>query len=75
VLFQNMMRIWRRTFQTASLLVLLALVVLGYAVFLPDQRRGLWWAWTCVAVVLTIALIYGLCRWIRTSRPILGTQD
>jgi hypothetical protein len=39
VLLQNMMRIWRRTF-VATLPVLLALVVLGYAVFVPDQRKG-----------------------------------
>jgi hypothetical protein len=73
VLFQNMMRIWRGTF-AATLLVLLALVVLGYAVFVPDQRKGLWWAWTSVSVVVTLGLI-DLLPVDRYQPTGVGTQD
>ena len=69
VLYQNMMRIWNRTFVPATVLVGLAVILLAQASLRPDSPRD-WWV--LPAAVVELALVMA---WTRVNRPRLGTQD
>jgi phosphohistidine phosphatase SixA len=66
VLYQNMMRIWRNLFTTASVLVAFGISALGYAALQVDLLPAL--IYGVVLVTLTLA-------WIWWSRPLLGSED
>jgi hypothetical protein len=63
VLYQNMVRVWKRLFTPAAWAVIGGMLVLAYAVFHPP-----WY------VVVLILLLLGIFSWYyRRSRPVLGT--
>jgi hypothetical protein len=66
VLYQNMMRVWRNLFTSASLLVGAAIALLGYGAL---RLRP----WQALAVGVPTLLIVGF--WVWWSRPILGSED
>jgi len=66
ILYQNMMRVWRNLFTSASLLVGVAISLLGYAAL----RIRLW---QVLAIAVPVLLIVGLWAW--WSRPVLGSED
>ena len=66
ILYQNMMRVWRNLFTSASFLVGFAIVLLGYAAL----RLRLWQA---LVVGVPVLLVVGL--WVWWSRPVLGSED
>jgi broad specificity phosphatase PhoE len=66
ILYQNMMRVWRNLFTSASLLVGAAISLLGYAAL----RIRLWQVF---AIAVPVHLIVGLWAW--WSRPVLGSED
>lgn len=66
VLYQNMMRVWRNLFTSASLLVGAAIALLGYGAL---RLRP----WQALAVGVPGLLIVGF--WVWWSRPILGSED
>jgi phosphohistidine phosphatase SixA len=69
VLYQNMMRIWMRTFISATVLVALALLAFCLAILKPSK----WFDWWPLAAALVGALL--LFAWSYASRPRLGAQD
>jgi hypothetical protein len=69
VLYQNMIRIWNRTFVPATALVGVALVLFGQAILHPGKLSD-WWP-----IPASILGFVALTTWIRLSRPRLGAQD
>ena len=66
VLYQNMMRIWRNLFTTASVLVGAGIAMLGYAALRLQP-------WQVLAIGLPTLLV--LTFWVWWSRPVLGSED
>jgi hypothetical protein len=66
ILYQNMMRVWRNLFTSASLLVGAGIVLLGYAAL---RLRP----WQALIVGIPALLAVGL--WVWWSRPVLGSED
>jgi hypothetical protein len=66
VLYQNMMRVWRNLFTSASLLVGAAIALLGYGAL---RLRP----WPALAVGVPAVFIVGF--WVWWSRPVLGSED
>ena len=66
ILYQNMMRVWRNLFTSASLLVGAGIVLLGYAAL----RLRPW-----QALVVGIPALVAVALWVRWSRPVLGSED
>ncbi|MCW2637456.1 MAG: hypothetical protein JWQ99_3823 [Blastococcus sp.] len=69
ILYQNMVRIWNRTFVPAVWLVGGGLITFCQAVLKPD-RLVEWWVLPAGAVGALLVLV-----WTRESRPQLGAQD
>jgi hypothetical protein len=65
VLYQNMMRVWRNLFGSASLLVGAGIALLGYGALRLEPGQAL----MLVVPAVVIAL------WVRWSRPVLGSED
>lgn len=66
VLYQNMMRVWRNLFTTASVFVGMAITLLGYGALRLDPIP---------AVVGGVVLLLLTGTWIWWSRPVLGSED
>jgi phosphohistidine phosphatase SixA len=66
ILYQNMMRVWRNLFTSASLLVGAAIALLGYAAL----GLRLW-----VALAVGVPVLLGVGLWVWWSRPVLGSED
>lgn len=69
VLYQNMMRIWNRTFVPATVLVGVALVLFSQAILEPTKLAD-WWP-----MLASITGFAALAIWIHLSKPRLGAQD
>jgi hypothetical protein len=69
VLYQNMVRIWNRTFVPAVWLVGGGLIAFCQAVIRPDRLLE-WWVVPAGAVGALLVLV-----WTKASRPQLGAQD
>jgi len=69
VLYQNMVRIWNRTFVPAVCLTGAGLVMFCQSLMRPHQTSQ-WWV--LLAGVLGALLVY---FWMKVSRPRLGAQD
>jgi hypothetical protein len=65
VLYQNMMRVWRNLFSSASLLVGAGIALLGYGALRLKPWTALWLVVPAVAIAL----------WVRWSQPVLGSED
>jgi hypothetical protein len=61
-----MMRVWRNLFTSASLLVGVAIALLGYSALRLQP-------WQVLVVGVPALLIVGL--WVWWSRPVLGSED
>jgi hypothetical protein len=66
VLYQNMMRVWRNLFTTASFLVGAGITLLGYGALRLSPRLAL-------TVGILVLLVIGF--WVWWSRPVLGSED
>jgi broad specificity phosphatase PhoE len=66
ILYQNMMRVWRNLFTSASLLAGAGIVLLGYAAL----RLRPW-----QALEVGIPALVAVALWVRWSRPVLGSED
>jgi hypothetical protein len=66
VLYQNMMRIWRNLFVSASACVGIGIGLLGYAALRLEP-------WRSALVGLGIVVVAALLIW--WSRPVLGSED
>jgi hypothetical protein len=66
ILYQNMMRVWRNLFTSASLIAGIAITLLAYAAL---RLRP----WQLLAVGVPAVIVAGF--WVWWSRPVLGSED
>ncbi|MFD0275646.1 hypothetical protein ACFVHB_17325 [Kitasatospora sp. NPDC127111] len=66
VLYQNMLRVWRNLFTTATCLTAAGIALLGYGAL----RLNL-----TATILIGVGLVLGGGAWIWRSRPALGTSD